>query len=258
MSTRAVAVDDWLRVDEHRATELALRSRLWSERPSDVFACSPSAVPACEELTALIADWASSRRLPRPAEDVEPLVAAGLVVQEDLCVMQHEGGGWRLTAAMLCFPTHWRLAEKFGRLQEAVHGPVPHYQKDLAPTVNRFFDRLTPDRIMGRRNWGFTPDVLLFRPDPSLVDRPVERVESFWLRSERQTLRRLASSGAIVFTIRTQLAPVSALRSHPAVAARLAAAMRAWSPEVRATRRGTLDELIPWLEATGAEPASGG
>ena len=40
---------------------------------------------------------------------------AGLA-QEDFCVMQAQpDGAYALTAALLCFPAHWRLAEKLGR-----------------------------------------------------------------------------------------------------------------------------------------------
>jgi len=46
------------------------------------------------------------------------------------------------------------------------------------------------------------------------------------LRTERQSLRRLPRTGAIVFTIRTYLVPVTALAREPGVPARLAAAVR--------------------------------
>jgi hypothetical protein len=53
-----------------------------------------------------------------------------------------------------------------------------------------------------------------------------------WLRSERQTLSRLPESGAILFTIRTQQVPLAVLAERPDVADRMAAAIRAWSPEL--------------------------
>ena len=51
----------------------------------------------------------------------------------------------------------------------------------------------------------------------------VDRVR---LRSERQTLRRLPRSGAIVFTVRTYKTPLEQLAREPGMAARLAAALR--------------------------------
>ena len=165
--------------------------------------------------------------------------------------MEQDGRGWRLTAGILCFPTYWRLHDKIGLPQEQIHGPVPHYADDLAPTVNRFFDRLTPDRIMGRRNWGFASEPLLFLPDKSVLVERTTSVDELWLRSERQTLRRLPATGAIVFAIRVQLATIGAVTARPQLAKRLAAAIRSWTPELRASRgarHGQLDALTEWLE----------
>lgn len=51
------------------------------------------------------------------------------------------------------------------------------------------------------------------------------------LRTERQTLRRLPKTGAILFTIRTYTTPVAKLVQEPGVPGRLASAVRSW-PEV--------------------------
>ena len=268
MSTRAVPLEQWFVADGHRDRELALKARLLRERPDEVFACPPSALDACVEANALVGEWVA-RHVPgatpaTPAHPLlaaeHPLLAAGLAVQEDLCLMQRDAQGWRFVAALLCFPTYWRLEDKLGRPQEEVHGPVPHSAADLAAKVTRFFDRLAPGRVVARRNWGLSPDPLLFLPE-----RPapppggaVGGPEDLWLRSERQTLRRLPATGAVLFGIRVQLAPASALRDHPEVAARLARAMAGWSPELvasRGGRHGSVDVVRQWLEqVAGDEP----
>lgn len=53
-----------------------------------------------------------------------------------------------------------------------------------------------------------------------------------WLRSERQTLRRLPRTGAVVFTIRVYQTPIVDLAEEPGVPGRLAGAMRGWSEDV--------------------------
>lgn len=53
------------------------------------------------------------------------------------------------------------------------------------------------------------------------------------LRTERQTLRRLPHSGAIVFTIRTYLVPIEQLGKEKGVPGRLAAAIRGVGGEIR-------------------------
>ena len=57
-------------------------------------------------------------------------------MQEDLCLMQRGAAGYRLVA-VVCFPAHWRLADKLGRPLEAIHEPVPGFGERLAPTVDR-------------------------------------------------------------------------------------------------------------------------
>src|SRR6202011_6426026 len=61
---------------------------------------------------------------------VQPLEAAGLCVQEDLCVLMRGDGHWRLEAGVVCFPSMWRLAEKLGLPVTAIHQRVPYYGEE--------------------------------------------------------------------------------------------------------------------------------
>jgi len=256
MGTRQVDEHDWLRIDEHRPGELALRRRLVEEIPDAVVAHRPGSETAAAEVAATVHDWLGAHRpdalvdWDRPVDD--PPLRAALAVQEDLCVMQPVAGGWRLTAAVVCFPTSWRLGDKIGRAQPEIHRPVPHFDNDLATRVDRFFDRLTPGRIAGRRNWGITPHPLLFVPDSTAIPAPALDVERLWLRSERQTLRRLPDTGAVLFTIRVQLAPLTALADRPRLAAAIADTIDAWPADLAADRLESHDwrgSALPWLRA---------
>lgn len=53
-----------------------------------------------------------------------------------------------------------------------------------------------------------------------------------FLRTERQTLRRLPKTGAIVFTIRVYQTRVTDLAGEPGVPGRLASSIRGWSEDV--------------------------
>ena len=88
------------------------------------------------------------------------------MVQEDLCVLVEHEGRYRLEAASLCFPSHWRLHEKLGRSLAAIHAPVPHYAEELEAKVDRFFDRLRVDRPVVRRNLSIHCHDDLYRPEP--------------------------------------------------------------------------------------------
>ena len=85
---------------------------------------------------------------------------------------------------------------------------------------------------------GRTVDVLV---PPIEVDRvPL----ALWLRSERQTLRRLPESGAVLCTIRVQQAPFAAFEHHRAAASRLAARL-----EVQPREITEMNGLAPHREA---------
>ncbi|WP_419553402.1 heme-dependent oxidative N-demethylase subunit alpha family protein [Candidatus Poriferisodalis sp.] len=111
MGTRGIEEADWLRADELRASELALKRRLHDEAHGEVFAALPGSEGSCAEASGLVHDWLA-RHLPEALSEWDdtiapPLARAGLAIQEDLCVMEQADGGWRLTAGLVGFPTYW-------------------------------------------------------------------------------------------------------------------------------------------------------
>jgi hypothetical protein len=177
--------------------------------------------------------------------------------------MVHHDDGWRLEAAVLCFPSLWVLSEKLGQPLAGIHHPVAHYADELATKVDTFFDRLSPRLLVGRRNFSIWPTNALWAPcrrlDPSLHEAPIGDDPPLWLRSERQTLRRLPETGAILFTIRVQTAPVSALRTRPDRSADLARWLRSASGASRRSELGPMaGVLLSWLELQAAGAAHAG
>jgi len=257
MGTRALDLDQWFLPDELRASELALRRRLLTERPHDVFAVLPSAEAACEETLELVRTWVAARDLAPPlvADGMHPLAAAGVMVQEDLCLMVPRNGGWHLDAAVLCFPSAWVLAEKVGRTIAHVHAPVDHYATDLEGRVDVFFDRFRVDRPVWRRNVSLKTTHAPFLPYSKLdpVTAPLEVLADgspYWIRSERQTLRKLPRTGAVLFGIRVQLAPAGVLRHRPDVAAQLVALIESWDLPMRDFKAApSLQGFVAWLRA---------
>ena len=197
MGTRALDESRWLLPDEHRDVELAAKRRLVDQHPDVVVASVPGSDAAAAEVADVVAD-ASSTALDR---DRPPLVAAALAVQEDLCVLERsDNGRWRLTAGVVCFPSMWALPDKIGLPLAEVHGPVPAYADELADRVDRFVDRLRPDRPVWRRNWLIHASDELHLPEPPPPpppEEPPDVPDGLWLRSERQTLRRLPRTGAV-------------------------------------------------------------
>lgn len=218
MGTRALGARPWLLADARRDDELRLKSRLRREHHPEVFAASDGSCAAGEEVLDLVAaDPAAADPSAVDPPPIHPLDAAGAVVQEDLCLLARADDGWHLVAGSVCFPSRWRLGDKLGRHVTDVHQPVAGYDRSLASRVDRLFDRLG-ERPVLRRNWFVHPDASLFQPARPRVERVLpahEALDGLVVRSERQTLRRLPISGAILFTIRTQQAPVTDLVAHP-------------------------------------------
>ncbi|MEO1061756.1 MAG: DUF3445 domain-containing protein [Actinomycetota bacterium] len=222
MGTRALGDRPWLVVDDHRDAELALKRALRAEHGAEVFAALDGSEEASAEVLALVLDAVGGD----PEPDLHPLDDAGLRVQEDLCVVQPVDGSWQLRAASLHFPSRWRLADKLGRSITEVHGPVDRYRAALAARVDRLFERIG-ERPVLRRNWFVHPDPRLFQPDRPVGGDPVvaadRALDELHVRSERQTLRRLPGSGAVLFTIRVQQVTLAELVAD---AARRAALVR--------------------------------
>ena len=205
MGVRTLGDRSWLLQDEKEKSELELKASLTRDKSSEVFLALPESEAAGEEVCSLIA--ADGRQLISDEEDLHPLERAGLSIQEDLCLMQRKEDCWILAAASLCFPSRWRLSEKIGREMTDVHGPVDGYPEVLKKKVDSLMDRLSTSPVW-RRNWFIHPDPSLHQPErPENGDPIIEAIhaqDGLFLRSERQTLRSLDTSGWILFTIKIQ------------------------------------------------------
>lgn len=234
MGTRGLELATWLLPDDDLERDLATKAALRAERHAEVFAAldSPTVDAAAREVLHLVVDATGAM----PDSTLHPLDAAGCLVQEDLCLLVLRDGAPHLDAASLCFPSYWRLADKLGRPLTAVHAPVAHYAEELGTKVDRLIGRLTEGRPLWRRNWSIHDDPTYFLPAPT-PEGAVDPPDGLWLRSERQTLRRLATPETILFTIRTQQVPLGILAMRPDIARRMAAAIAAWSPAL-ATYKG--------------------
>ena len=260
MGMRTLADHNSLVVDDAFEMEVALRRRLMAEQRDVVFDCLAGADEAADEALHLVRTWMIERGLPTSELADHPLAVAGQLIPDDLCLMVRHPDGWRLDGASLCFPSIWQLSEKLGRPMIAVHSNVPHYAHELASKVDRFFDGLRPNRPVARRNLSVKPYSLLHLP-MAKSSQPVGSLvpnglgQPFWLRSELQTVRRLPQSGAILFTIKLQLAPAQVLLHRPDIARRLAAMYRSWDAPTRTYKLGTNDltsGFLPWLDSIDA------
>lgn len=147
------------------------------------------------------------------------LPEAALTVHEDLCLLTRREGedAYRLIGAAVAWPSDWRPAEKIGLPLRALHAPIQGYEEQLATGVDRFMETLRPGPIYARCNWFIAATgARRWLPDSPPAEAfahvtPDNAGETLFVRSERQTLRRLPQTGAILFTIGIYVEPLGSL-----------------------------------------------
>lgn len=220
-----VPLSDWLQVTGHYGPQLKEKARVIRERRESVLMRLPGSEMAETEFGEVLIEALSTHeafavegaQVTRPdgrlvrVDGSYGLELAGQLIQEDVCLLEKRGGEHVLTAALLAFPASWSLSEKIGRPLSAIHVPVAAYDAGIAARVQRMFDGLAPGRILTRANLLRYADPALYQPRSETApprDKPAARA---FFRSERQTLRKLPRSEAIVFTILTSVAPMEGL-----------------------------------------------
>lgn len=259
MGLNALDPADWLWRDAHFADEIAERQALLAQHRDQVLAMLPEAAPAVAELVAMVEAHLGLAPVPEAG-----LAALAGLAQEDFCLMQAQpDSAYALTAALLCFPAHWRLAEKLGRRLSEIHAPVPGFNQRLGAPADRFFTNLRAERPVWRANWSVVESPALFHPQPRepRADLTAENAgRLLWLRVERQTLRRLPQSGAVVFTIRTLVPQLGELVATPGIAAALAERLRELEPGMAGYKGlpAMREPLLAYLDRVAQQDAATG
>jgi hypothetical protein len=274
--------DDLVVIDTHYPAEMAERRALLDTRRAEVFGAEDQSAEARAEVLDRLADllprrfpdWFSrtgsllrnhltneTSDLAAPALD--PLEIAGRLVQEDFCLLRLAPEGPILTAAVLCFPSRWRLHEKLGRPLADIHGPVPIYAERLARPVDRLIGTLREGKLVERVNWSLNDDPSLFQPGGQHYRRArnpditaANAGDTLFLRIERQTLSLLPRSGNVLFGIRVHVYPIARIAGDPEVAARLASAVRGLPDDMKSYKSIPPFEaaLLAYLDAHSPKP----
>lgn len=262
-----VAEPDWIEFDTHYPAHMAERHRLLDHRRAEVLEAIPGSEPIQEEMLAMLAahltthhpawftrdgDRIANHLLDQALDlGADPLDRIGRLVQEDVCLLRDEGDGTlTLVAAILCFPSRWRLSSKMGKPLAAIHTPVPLYKDTLERPVDRFLSALKSGRIAKRLNWSIMDDPTLFQPTGHGVNDFECHVtadnagDTLVMRVERQTFRRLPRTGAIAFGIRVHVTPLAQIAAIPGEATRLLAAVQALPPAMERYK-----SMLPFRDA---------
>ena len=241
LGVRPLDLHDWIELGADAAAAIEAKPRLMERYPDTVFAVLDDRVvdESREVANALVAHL--RHRWPDRCGDavldqtLHPLDAAARLVPEDLVLLVERDGELVFGGGSVCFPNRWDLRSKLGLTMAGVHAPVDRLNDQLEAPIDGFFDRLTPERSFWRLGWGVLDTADWYTPiDGTASPRPVEPdPDQYYLRVERETLRRFPGTGCILFTIRTYVTPILASCATPAEATRLAAALDSLPADVR-------------------------
>lgn len=204
---------------------------------AQVFAAHPDAVQALPGSAPAIAELGERIGV---AGDLRAIASA---THEDWCLLTQSAAGapFVLVAGAVGYPTDWRLADKLGKPVHAVHEPTHGYAETLAAGVDRFMDGLDAANQFGRTNmFVVASSDHRYMPTVPMAERFAHVTaqnagQTLFVRCERETLRRLPRSGAIVFGIGIYRAPLGTLSD--ANIARVAQSLDGFLPG-EAERRG--------------------
>ncbi|KAB8250484.1 hypothetical protein F9C07_3642 [Aspergillus flavus] len=265
MGLRSMKWDEWIELDNHYPRYHADKARRIKERGAKCSKTAPEAMDAAmellEELTTYLPERYPTlfRKTPTgitnlltqetlttvPPLSEDPMQTCGRLIQDDLALMlERPDGEYYLLAGSILLAGFWRLEDKYGMRLSEIHtsGSVPGYKEKLEKGMLNFFRRLRPEDPVLRNNYFIQVDESLpwshsiGSEDGETVSwNTAEKnraIEHHFFRSERQSLRRLPRSGAVVFTIRTYFEPITEVVKEPYVPGRLASAVRSWGEDV--------------------------
>ncbi len=230
----------WLEVDNSFIKEINKKKELFSTNKKEVFRETLDSYESQVELLSCIKKYLSEyypdkyifdknqicinineNTLLLREDSLSPLEIASFLVQEDLLLMlPNEESSYSLGAASLCAPSNWSLQEKFNNSLLDLHKYVPDYKEKISERVNKIFLRLDNQRIFERFNWSIYENSDLFQPKTSKADvKRSKKITKYnagdklFIRVERQTIRKLLTSGSIIFTVRVHVTPLFTIKN---------------------------------------------
>jgi hypothetical protein len=190
-----------------------------------------------------------------------PLRTAAAEIVEDLFLLDDRDGALRLDVIAATFTGSWSSSFSLGMSFTDLHGPVPRvHGSGMVARTERFIRALDPGEVVRRLNWSMYSSGAL---DSSLEaahlreSGALERMRAsgdfggLRLRVELQHLTRLPRTGAVLFTIATQLAPLSQLAAVPEWRDQLADVLEEL-PADMAAYKNFLDDrqaVVTWLRS---------
>ncbi|ODV61169.1 heme-dependent oxidative N-demethylase family protein ASCRUDRAFT_75881 [Ascoidea rubescens DSM 1968] len=230
MSIFKLDVNHWLDMDKFYWHYIQEKERIYHEYGDQNIGWLPESWDACVELMEIVRDH-MVKRYPLLFTKVDgsnkiikneltgetldttfplkehPLVYVSKMAKEDFyIVLKRDDGRHYMVAGAVPFPGgSFAIKDKIGKHIDQIHSDVPYYETKLKRSMERWFERMQPSELVERASWYMTWDrklmcsnVYALKADEK-IDSDIPPTE-FNFRVERQTLRRLPRSKAIIFT----------------------------------------------------------
>ena len=224
LGVRPLDLADWFEWGETGDAAVAAKGSIMAKHADAAFAVLDQRVSdEGAELAELVVAYLAEHRPDQSRvlnPELHPLDAVARLVPDDVVLLVERDGRLVFGGGSLCFPNRWDLRSKLGLTMAQVHEPVELLNKQIEGPIDHFFSRLVPERSWWRLGWGIIHTDDWYAPShPERNDAQMPfSSDSWWLRVERETLRRLPRTGAVAFGIRTHVTPLGDLdadvRSH--------------------------------------------
>jgi dimethylamine monooxygenase subunit A len=249
---------DWFRIDGDYAQRIADKKALLQQYRDIVTATLPEGQEGAKELLEMMAEYLPQHfpeRFQREGRVIknlvtqdtydldhlpdDPIVVAGLLVQEDLVLLHRgEDGQFRLTSGSVSFPSDWSFPSKLGKTLLEIHQPVTTFNEVMGAAVRNFLDRVSPPPkqywrintlISNSSKLTHLPDIPDLHGTEHFKDKfDASTVSSLYLRNEREVFTKLPRSGDVLFSLKTYITPFPQI---PPVIARLVATFNRGLPK---------------------------
>lgn len=163
---------------------------------------------------------------PKTVKDVKQLNRyMNTFIEEDFIILLPGEEEYVFKSGCFTFPSGFDPLDKFNKPITSIHEPVPDYRTKLKSPMNKFFSKMRNYTYVRRNNWTIQVHNKLAvmgaeskgKEDEQMVAFDPEKLDfskEVFFRTERQILTRLPRSGAICFTIRTYVYPMSQIREE--------------------------------------------
>ncbi|KAI3402672.1 hypothetical protein KGF56_004553 [Candida oxycetoniae] len=257
MSIFKLDLNHWLDMDKYYHHYIEERKRIRLKYGKENYDWLPEGYDACKELMEMVSDhmvkrypllftllkdgdWATQGKIFRNELTQEvldmtlplkqhPLIFVSKMAKEDIFVVlkSPKDNLHYLVAAAVSYPGgSFRVDQKIGKHLDAIHSVVPYYETKLKKSMERWFDKMRPEDPVERASFYITWDTKLRVNNVFQVPEVNPNVDSelketdfrkFCVRVERQTLRRLPRSDAIIFTNHPVFYSIDEMKDEPMI-----------------------------------------